>query len=233
LHLFYVDESGSVADPSQKYFVLAGISIFERKTHWVEQDLNAIAAKFDAATPHNIELHGSPMRSGRDGWKTHPLTDRLAAIKDALQNGVAHHHPKGVRLFGAVVNKAALAGADPVVHAFEQITSRFDKFLGRLYLKYNDPQRGIMVFDKSSTEQRIQTLARDFKYTGHTWGTTQNYAEVPLFLDSKASRLIQLADLVAYALFRHYEHNDSSFFDVIKDCFDAEGSVKHGLYVKN
>ncbi|RGP38364.1 DUF3800 domain-containing protein [Pseudotabrizicola alkalilacus] len=104
LHLFYVDESGSVADPSQKYFVLAGVAIFERKTHWVEQDLNAIATKFNAVTPHNIELHGSPMRSGRDGWKAHPLADRLAAIKDALQHGVANHHPKGVRLFGAVVN---------------------------------------------------------------------------------------------------------------------------------
>lgn len=233
MHLFYVDESGSVADPSQKYFVLAGVAIFERKTHWVEQDLNAIATKFDAVTPHNIELHGSPMRSGRDGWKAHPLADRLAAIKDALQHGVANHHPKGVRLFGAVVNKTALAGGDPVVHAFEQITSRFDMFLRRLYAKHNDPQRGIMVFDKSTTEQRIQTLARDFKYTGHSWGTTQSYAEVPLFLDSKASRLIQLADLVAYALFRNYEHGDSSFYDVIKDSFDAEGGVKHGLYVKN
>ena len=38
------------------------------------------------------------------------------------------------------------------------------------------------------------------------------YAEVPVFLDSKASRLIQLADLVAYALFRHHEHNDNRFY---------------------
>lgn len=172
MHLFYVDESGSVSDPSQQYFVLAGVAVFERKTHWIEQNLNSIAARFDPVTP------------------------------------------------------------EPVVHAFEQISSRFDMFLRRLYTKHGDPQRGIMVFDKSSTEQRIQTLARDFKYSGHSWGTTQNYAEVPLFLDSRASRLIQLADLVAYAIFRHFEHKDSAFFDVIKDCFDAEGGVRHGLYIK-
>lgn len=232
MHLLYVDESGSVADPSQRYFVLAGVAVFERKTHWVEQDLNKIATRFSPESPHSIELHGSPMRSGREGWKAHQLPDRLKAIKDSLHDGVANHHPKGVRLFGAVVNKAALAGEDPVVHAFEQICSRFDMYLRRLYTKHNDPQRGIMVFDKSSTEQRIQTLARDFKYAGHSWGTTQNYAEVPLFLDSKASRLIQLADLVAYALFRRYEHDDSSFFSEIEGCFDAEGGVKHGLYVR-
>jgi hypothetical protein len=33
MHLFHVDESGSVADPAQQYFVLAGVAIFERKTH--------------------------------------------------------------------------------------------------------------------------------------------------------------------------------------------------------
>lgn len=232
MHLFYVDESGSVTDPAQKYFVLAGVAVFERKTHWIEQKLNEVALRFSAADPHTIELHGSPMRAGREGWKAHPLPDRLAAIKDALQFGVADHYPKGVRLFGAVIKKDAIAGQDPVTHAFEQLTSRFDLFLKRLHHKHQDSQRGIMLFDESSTEQRIQTLAREFKYTGHTWGKTSNYAEVPVFLDSKASRLIQLADLVAYALFRFHEYGDNSFYDVIKHCFDSEGGVEHGLYVR-
>ncbi|MBS0417309.1 MAG: DUF3800 domain-containing protein [Proteobacteria bacterium] len=68
------------------------------------------------------------------------------------------------------------------------------------------------------------------QYLGHRWGTTKNYAEVPVFLDSRASRLIQLADLVAFALFRRYEQGDGIFFDSIRDCFDNEGGVVHGLY---
>ncbi|WP_255349432.1 DUF3800 domain-containing protein [Thioalkalivibrio sp. ALE23] len=51
----------------------------------------------------------------------------------------------------------------------------------------------------------MQSLARDFKHYGHAWGKTYNYAEVPVFLDSRASRLIQLADLVAHAIYRHHE----------------------------
>jgi hypothetical protein len=233
MHLLYIDESGSVADPSQKYFVLAGVSVFERKTHWVEQALQGVASRFSPTDPYSIELHGSPMRAGRDGWKQRAaLADRLAAIKDALQLGVVDHHPKGVRLFGAVVKKSSLVGIDPVEHAFEQLTSRFDLFLKRLHHKHSDSQRGIMLFDKNTTEQRIQTLAREFKYLGHSWGTTSNYAEVPVFLDSKASRLIQLADLVALALFRFHEHQDNTFYDIIKRCFDSEGGVEHGLYVR-
>lgn len=232
MHLLYLDESGSVADPAQQYFVLAGVAVFERSTHWVEQSLNRVACKFSPQNPYAVELHGSPMRSGRDGWKSYPLPDRLDAIKEALRVGVAEQNRKSIRLFGAVIRKGALSGEDPVTHAFEQLSSRFDLFLKRLYNKYNNPQRGVMLFDKSSTEQRIQNLAREFKYTGHTWGKTSNYAEVPVFLDSKASRLIQLADLVAFALFRNYEHQDPTFYDVIKHCFDAEGGVEHGLYTR-
>lgn len=56
-----------------------------------------------------------------------------------------------------------------------------------------------MIFDKSTYEETIQNLATDFRTVGHQWNVIANLAEVPLFLDSKASRLIQLADLVAYA----------------------------------
>lgn len=232
MHLLYLDESGSVTDPKEQYFVLAGVAVFERETHWIEQALNTVATRFSPENPHAVELHGSPMRSGRDGWKKHHYPDRLQAIKDALKLGITERPRKYVRLFGAVIKKASVVGQDPVEHAFEQLTSRFDFFLKRLHHKNNDSQRGIILFDESSTERRIQTLAREFKYAGHSWGQTKNYAEVPVFMDSKASRLIQLADLVAYALYRFYEHSDSSFYDVIKHCFDREGPAEHGLYVK-
>ncbi len=232
MHLLYLDESGHLDDPNQRYFVLAGVSVFERCGHWIEQDLNNIARRFSAHDPHSVELHGSPMRSGRDGWKAHPLVDRLAAIKDALRVGVAERPRKDVRLFGAVVKKSSLPGEDPVEYAFEQMASRFDLFLKRLHAKHHDTQRGIIILDKSSTERRIQTMAREFKYSGHTWGKTKCYAEVPLFLDSRASRLIQLADLVAFALYRFHESRDNSFYDVIKHCFDSEGAVEHGLHVR-
>lgn len=231
MHLLYLDESGSVSDPSQRYFVLAGVAVFERSAHWVEQKLNGVAAQFNPSNPYAVELHGSPMRSGREGWKSWPLPLRLRAIQDALALGVDAFHPKGVRLFGAVIRKDCLLGQDPVEHAFEQLASRFDSYLQRIYAKHNDAQRGIILFDKSSTERRIQTLALEFKYSGHTWGKTRNYAEVPVFLDSRASRLIQLADLVAFALFRAYEFQDPQFLSGIAHCFEREGLMNHGLYV--
>ena len=55
-------------------------------------------------------------------------------------------------------------------------------------------------------------------------------AEVPSFIDSRASRIIQLADLIAYGMFRHYEKGDSRFFNVFNGKFDRVGSTVHGLY---
>lgn len=59
----------------------------------------------------------------------------------------------------------------------------------------------------------------------------RNLAEVPVFLDSRASRLIQLADLVAYSVFQKFERGDTRFFDIITHRFDAVGGVVHGLCV--
>jgi hypothetical protein len=231
MHLLYADESGCISDPAQKFFVLAGVSIFERETHWIDVELNKIAMRFSSHDPQAIELHGSPMRTGRNGWDRHLQTDRHQAILDALAVGVCHRHPH-VRLFATVLEKKNWSGHDIAQVAFEQLSSRFDQYLGRLHKQKRDSQRGLILFDKSSTESRIQTLAREFKYTGHTYGVTRNFAEVPVFMDSRASRLIQLADLVAYAVFRKFESDDDRYYKPIEKCFDSEGGVVHGLYVR-
>ena len=64
-------------------------------------------------------------------------------------------------------------------------------------------------------------LAIDFRSVGHTWGVVTNLSEVPLFLDSKASRLVQLADLVAFSLYRYHEAQDNRFIDIIQERFDG------------
>lgn len=227
MHLLYLDESGLATDSKRRHFVLAGLSVFERSPHWIEAELDAIAARFNRDDPKSVELHGSPMRTGAKFWRNVPLSARERAIKDALDVAVT----KRCRLFGAVLEKSRCSGQDVTQVAFEQVSSRFDQYLGRLH-KQGDTQRGLILLDKCAVERRIQTMAREFKSTGHTFGRLRNLSEVPVFVDSEASRLIQLADLVAYALFRHHEFNDSMYYDVIRNSFDSDGGVVHGLYYR-
>jgi hypothetical protein len=227
MYLLYVDESGTTHDPNQQYFVLAGFCVFERQGYWIANELDKIAARFDPADPANVELHGSPMFGGRGKWRSYPKEERHQAIEDALKV-LLQSHPSN-RLFASVIKKSLLSPKYPVEFAFEQLSSRFDKYLMRLH-RNGDTQRGIIIFDKSTYETTIQSLAIDFSTIGYTWGVIRNFSEVPLFLDSKASRLIQLADLVAYVVFRYFEKGDQRFFPIIEPRFDSEGGIVHGLY---
>ncbi|MBO1067675.1 MULTISPECIES: DUF3800 domain-containing protein [Nostocales] len=228
MYLLYADESGTTHDLNQQYFVLAGFCIFERQGYWISDQLDKIAARFDPADPLSVELHGSPMLSGRGKWRSYSKSDREKAIEDILQVFL-QSHPSN-RLFASVIKKTLVSPKDPVEVAFEQLASRFDRYLIRLH-KHDNTQRGIIIFDKSTYETTIQSLATDFRTIGYSWGVIRNFSEVPLFLDSKASRLIQLADIIAYAIFRNFEKGDSRFFSIIQQRFDSEGGIVHGLHI--
>lgn len=228
MYLLYADESGLVHDVHQRYFVLAGFCVFERQGYWISQEADKIAARFNPADPASVELHGNPMVTGKGIWRRQPKEDRAQALKDALAVLLASHPSN--RLFASVVRKEKVFPADPVEFAFEQLSSRFDHYLRRLH-KAGDTQRGVVIFDKSTYETTIQSLATDFRTVGYRWGVLRNLAEVPLFLDSKASRLIQLADLIAYSVFRNYERGDDTYFSIIRNRFDSDGAAVHGLHV--
>jgi hypothetical protein len=224
--LLYADESGSPTGADQEHFVLAGVSVFERKAHWLSLELDKIAARFNEQDPTSVELHGNPMFAGRNFWRKHPKQARLDAIKDALKLIDGRYY----RVFASVVHKSSISPEDPVRSTFQQLISRFDHFLAREHVHYNNTHRGLVIFDKTSKEGSIQSLARDFKTIGHDWGTLRNMAEVPAFIDSSATRLLHLADLVAYALFRKYEREDDQFAQVFDHKFDFHGGIRHGLH---
>ena len=229
MHLLYADDSGHPDDPNLEWFVLAGVSVFERQCYWFSEQLEAIAGRFDPAQSASVELHGAEMKNGRY-WRQFPPAQRISAIEDALRV-LADSNPSN-RASAVAVRRGAVSPVDPVDYPLEQLASRFDQYLRRLHIK-GDTQRGLIVLDRHKVERRIQTLASEFRTTGHTWGVLRNLAEVPVFMDSKASRVLQLADLVAYAVFRHLQAGDSRFFDVIKNRFDAAHGVVHGLHIKS
>jgi hypothetical protein len=228
MHILYVDDSGSVGNPDEKYFVLGGVSVFERGMYHQMASADACVEGFGLGDHREIELHGSPMYTGREGvWRSvRDRGRREQMIKDAL---ATFSNAASVRLFAVAVNKLAVAPEDPIELAFEEICNRFNLFLRRVLNRTGEDQRGLIVMDENRHEQPLQALARHFRLRGGRWGQFRHLAEVPLFVDSQASRLVQLADLVAYATWRKYEHRDGRFFDDLIPKFDADGGVIHSL----
>jgi hypothetical protein len=231
MHLLYLDDSGSVRNADDRHIVLAGLAVFERQPHWFSERLDQIARKVWPDNPEGLEFRGSDIASGRKQWRGIAKGDRDSAYREALGLiGNSRH----VRIFGAAIHKAAVSPDDPMEFAFEQICNRFDRFLGRLH-RNGDTQRGLIILDESSYETSLQGLARNFRTRGHRWGLLYNLSDVPLFVNSKATRMIQYADLIAYGIRRYYEKGDPSLFDIFSQRIDADGGVIHGLvhYIPN
>lgn len=225
MYLLYLDDSGSVQNPADTHLVLAGVAVFERQPHWLSSELNKIAERLWPDNPSGLEFRGSDILSGRKHWRGLEKETRRAALGEALS---ILGRSKHVRIFAAAIHKGSTSPDDPMEYAFEQVCNRFDRFLGRLFGSQNT-QRGLIILDKSSYETSLQKLATEFRKDGHRWGRLYNLAEVPLFVDSRATRMIQYADLVAYAVRRYFEKGDPFFFDVIKPRLDSFGGTLHGL----
>ena len=222
MHLLYVDESGNPDGQEDKYFVLGGVAVFEREVYWINEQVNELAGKYfpDA----DIEFHAQAIASHRDEpWHSCPTQQRNQII-DELCNIIASRRAV---LFAVALEKSTTD--DPVGRAFEEICNRCDLFLRRLHSR-GDTQRALIIFDESRYEASLQTLLAQYRSLGTRFGSTvKNFADVPFFADSKATRLLQLADLVAYAVFRRYERGDTRLLDKIISKFDTEDGVIHGL----
>lgn len=225
MYLLYLDDSGSVSNAADKHIVLAGVAVFERRPHWFSRRLDEIAGRIWPQDPHGLEFRGVDIFSGRKHWRGIKKEPRVAVYKEALTEMGRSSH---THLFGAVIHKAAISPHDPMEYAFEQVCNRFDRFLGRLHRQANT-QRGLILLDDSTYETSLQGLARNFRTIGHRWGQLYNLTDVPFFASSKATRMLQYADMIAYAVRRYYEYGESTYFDLISHRFDAEGGVIHGL----
>ena len=230
MHILYTDES-EVYPPGAshpQYFILSGVSVYESQTYQLSRKLNDIAARFNPRDAESVELHGSPMFSRKKLWRNHSQEDRIQAIKDALQ--VLAKSNRNNRIFAVVVEKNAVLS--PMAYAFEQLAYLFDDYLERETRHRSHAQRGMILFDKSAHEERIQSATTVYWNEGHQRGALKYFAEVPAFIDSKSSRLIQLADMVAYAINRKMAYNDEQFYQIIQSRFYSYEGKTHGLHIK-
>ena len=227
MHLLYLDDSGAVGNANEQYLVLGGVSVFETQSHWITQELDTLAETINPGDPHGVEFHASETYARRhQPWKGLSQDDARGTIKAVLD--VLANARDTARAFACVVHKDSYPGLDPMEVAFEDLCSRFDRYLQRLRAG-RDTQRGLVILDKSAHETTLQQMSVEFRTLGTQWGVIRNLADTPLFVDSRASRVIQLADHVAYAVFRRYQSGDTQYFDRIAHKFDAEDGIVHGL----
>lgn len=227
MHILYLDDSGSVSNANEDYVVLAGISLFETQAYHMSNDLERIAESIDPQNPSQIEFHASEMYGRRTApWNT--MTRDEVKIKMKQVYKVIADSSNSTYVFACAVHKPSFPEADAMHLAFEDICQRFNNYLGRMNSE-GEKQKGLIILDESSYETTLQDLTKNFRKIGTQWGTIKHLADIPFFVNSKASRIIQLADHIAYSIFRRYNAGDSQYFDMIAHKIFMNDGVVHGL----
>lgn len=228
IYLLYLDESGNEDNPADRYFVLGGAAVFERVTFFLGQAFDQVQAKHFPGLPP-VPFHASHIRAGKDFWRSIDEPKRAEVLTD-LSAAIAASNRPGVILFAAAIEKTnALYGEDAVEHATAEICRRFDLFLKRKYHEENDPQRGLIIFSEGRFHKRARIWVRGFRELGTRWGILHNLADIPYFAQMNETRLLQVADLVAHAVFMLYERRDATLVRPFIDRFDRKDGVLHGL----
>jgi hypothetical protein len=142
------------------------------------------------------------------------FAERLSAVQDVADTVAGWGF---ARLFAECIDKRHFdpkrTGRTVDEQAFEQIVTRFDRYLTNTQ-EPNAPRNfGLLVHDNNATVAKKHTeLMRRFHQQGTLWRQINGIIETPLFVDSRLTRLVQVADLCAYSLRRFVENGEMNLF---------------------
>ncbi|WP_078129763.1 DUF3800 domain-containing protein [Leptospira alexanderi] len=125
------------------------------------------------------------------------------------------------RLFAECIDKLhfnpAITSRSLDEYALEQIVNRFHRYLENMDRSAQVPESyGLLIHDNNETvEKRHTDLMRHFHNHGTFWGNITKIIETPLFVDSKLTSMIQIADLCSYSLRRYLENSEDALFNLI------------------
>lgn len=207
MYLLYVDESGSHGQfQGNRAYVLAGLAIHEDDAAALQAELSALVRRHvrgdvDAGAH---ELHAAEIRNPRRShsiWRDTDGNVRRKLLEEAL-TAIAQHTVKRpdrpLRAFAMTFDPST---PDVQRVSFQALLHRFDAFLDEC-AQAGDPHNGIAIADETHLERQIQQWAEGWRETATALGQLDHLADVPLFANSKATRLLQAADLVAWSVWR-------------------------------
>ncbi len=126
-------------------------------------------------------------------------------------------------IFAECADERSFATQPPAIppfdEAFQQVVTRFHR-----HLELRTPQTyGLLVQDHNETvAKRLTDLMRRFHRSGTRWTPSIHLlVETPLFVDSRLTSMVQVADLAAYAVRRYLEKRETLLFEPIATRFDA------------
>lgn len=255
MYFFYLDESGSrdpsigtPENPKDHIYVLLAVGMYERQWRPFELEVSQLKleladrlqragqGRFELA---NCEVKSNWLRVPKEREKRSPFLhalgqDDIRSLTDIYSDQVAK---RNVVIIASVIDKRYLHSS--MTHerlhtiAYEFLLERVQNYLKEYHWRH----LGLIVMD--DTDKRLnQSIAMRhafFQRYGNKNMGFPNIVEYPFFTRSELSNGVQLADLLAYNVYRafRYENTDYPYFKDLLDYFyrGRDGAVLHGLKI--
>ena len=201
MHLIYLDESGNtgrdLGESQQPIFVLGALIVPEACWQGLEHDLEkALEKRFPVIAEGGAEVHAADIRAGRGSFKGVTVADRIALRGEWLK--VAQRHP--LRFVYRAINKRQMqlwvrekfgsgVSLNPYIVAFPLVALVVNEYLS------NQKALGILISDEN--KEIVRDIEKSIKTLRLAAGPLRlsQIVEKGFFIDSAASRILQLSDL--------------------------------------
>jgi len=213
MYLFYVDESGVLRGwTEQDNYILAGVAIHEGQVRHFSQALDDIQESYFPTISVPMELHAQHIAKGKGRFRKLTKEER-AALLDAAYSVFENAYFPNLICFVTAIHLSAVGTPQQAFrNCLEDIAQRFNTFLVRQF-KAGHPDKGLLIMDRSGRDQQVRDLLAEFSRHGTSHGYLGNIVDVPYFASSSSTRMLQLADLLAYAGHRYFNHNDLTYLN--------------------
>lgn len=242
MHLLFIDESGTPPKPGKaypRYFVIGGIIMPEASWHGMRDGLLGLKArrnirgelKWRYFAPDNEDA-GNPMRGRDQEFRNSVREDVYKLIRS----------DKAVRTLAVVASASAsyalgnINTPDALYHAtYKPITERFQYHLQDVRRRTKQQEFGLVVADHRGRDddKRLRGHHQKLLYASGEFITNYSNLVEGLFLaPSHQSVGIQLADMVAGAVWRKFERNDDKYYQMVEPSLrrNPAGNVDgHGI----
>ena len=255
MYFFYLDESGS-RDPSvgtpekpkDHIYVLLAVGMYERQWRPFEREVSGLKLEladrimrdgvgaFDLA---DCEVKSNWLRNPDGRGKTSPFLNALTP--DERQRLTDVYLEQVVKcktaIIASVIDKRYLytGTIEEALHqrAYEFLIERIQHFMA----EYQPWHQALIVVDDTSKQlnQAVAMRHADLLLSGNANLRFSNIVEYPFFTRSELSNGVQLADQLAYNVYRAFRNQDMTYpyFEGLLPYFyrSMNGRILHGLKI--
>ena len=242
MYFLYVDGSGQTAikhsSDNNGLYILSGVIVHERDWKKIENDLNTLKKEiFPELDPESWELHASAIWNNRDFFTEEKLKLNFAKKQEIFSKVLDLICNSEITLINIIIFKDLMKdrypAPQPMEYSWTFLVERFEHFLKQ---HQEEPNNGLLFVDSSQKipESEIKNVVWRLVRNGSYWQRVEYVIEDPIFTKSHLRNLIQLADMIAYVIHKHYRHDlqFKDWFEGLKPKMYQHDKRLHGFGIK-